>query len=92
MTKNPRCTTCQDMGTVCENHPRRPWGGMCCGNGGGEVCGHGACHCGGAGMPCEACCSPVPADGTVPIGWGFVPDWQRGDLDAALAERTAELP
>jgi len=26
----PECGTCAGSGWVCECHPRRPWGGMCC--------------------------------------------------------------
>lgn len=38
---------------VCENHPARPWGGMCCESPPvDDICVHGACHCGGAGQPC----------------------------------------
>ena len=72
-----RCHCCQDTGHVCENHPGLPWGGVCCyGPAGGQVCLHGACHC-GAGMPCPACCSPVPEDGRHAITEAFVPDWRR---------------
>jgi len=79
------CRTCQDTGHVCESHPARPWGGFCCdgpakpGADGEKLCEHGACHCGGAGMPCTACCSPVPADGTRSITEAFTPDRLRGD-------------
>lgn len=24
------CATCDGSGWVCESHPRRPWGGLCC--------------------------------------------------------------
>jgi hypothetical protein len=34
-------------------------------------------ECGGAGMPCVACCSPIPEDGTRSITEAFVPDWMR---------------
>jgi hypothetical protein len=78
MPGKPRCRSCGDTGHVCENHPDRPWGGL--------TSEPGSCEC-GAGMPCPACCSPIPQDGTVPIGWAFVPDWKRGELNAALAAR-----
>jgi hypothetical protein len=67
-----RCTRCLDDGMVCEDHPGMPWEGLH-----GTVEGH-AEH-GGIGMPCPVCCSPVPADGTHPIGEAFVPDWRRGN-------------
>ena len=77
------CRTCQDTGHVCENHPGRAWGALCCKGpvrlpvapGTEVLCGHGACHCGGAGEPCHACCSPLPADGTRSIAEAFTPDW-----------------
>lgn len=69
----PFCADCRDGGTVCENHPNMPWGAFCCASGPGGVCEHGACDC-GAGMPCPACCSPIPTDGTHSIGEAFVPD------------------
>ena len=74
----PRCPSCHNLGTVCENHPDRPWGGLCCDAGafGSRACEHGACGC-GAGMPCPACCSETPADGTRSITEAFIPDWQR---------------
>lgn len=73
-----RCRFCRDEGHVCENHPARPWGGLCCEAGalGSGECEHGACGC-GAGMPCPACCSPIPEDGTTSITAAFVPDWRR---------------
>jgi hypothetical protein len=40
----PRCSRCEDLGWVCENHPERPWN-KALPNG---------CEC-GAGMPCPAC-------------------------------------
>lgn len=64
----PRCPHCLDNGMVCEDHPEMPFGVT--------VEGHRpAC---GAGMPCPACCSPVPADGTHSIAEAFTPDWLRG--------------
>jgi hypothetical protein len=64
----PRCPHCLDNGMVCESHPLYPFGVT--------VEGHrSAC---GAGMPCPACCSPVPADGTHSIAEAFTPDWLRG--------------
>jgi hypothetical protein len=59
-----RCVACLDTGHVCENHPHLPWEHP-------EGCG-----C-GAGMPCPACCSPIPEDGAQLVGLAFVPDWQR---------------
>lgn len=58
------CRTCHDTGTVCEEHPDRPWQGL-------DVCAP-AC-CGGAGMPCPACCDPIPMDGTRQIIEAFTP-------------------
>jgi hypothetical protein len=79
------CARCGDTAHVCEDHPARPWGGLCCGgpagpgpDGDGAVlCQHGACHCGGAGEPCGSCCSPVPADGTRSITDAFTSDGKR---------------
>jgi hypothetical protein len=63
----PRCLHCLDNGMVCEDHPEFPFGVT--------VEGHRpAC---GAGMPCPACCSPAPADGTHSIAEAFTPDWLR---------------
>lgn len=62
-----RCLHCLDDGHVCETHPDYPWDMT--------VEGHRA-DC-GAGMPCPACCSPIPEDGTTSIGVAFTPDWQR---------------
>lgn len=61
------CVACHDTGHVCENHPSHPWAPLA----GGEEC------CGGAGMPCPACCSPVPEDGSHRVGEAFTPDWLR---------------
>jgi hypothetical protein len=74
-TGHPRCGRCLDRGAVCENHPGLPWAAYCCGSR-ADVCEHGACQC-GAGMPCPACCSPIPQDGTVSATTAFVPDWKR---------------
>ena len=72
------CTHPIGDGHVCENHPDRFWGYLCCEEvPGQEVCEHGACHCGGAGMPCGACCSPIPEDGRHSIREAFTPDWKR---------------
>ena len=77
------CRTCQDTGHVCENHPSRPWGRLCCNgpaepaSGGEALSEHGACHCGGAGEPCAACCPPVPTDGSRLIMDAFKPDGKR---------------
>ena len=62
-----RCETCRDSGYVCENYPDRAWSYVV----GGEEC------CGGAGMPCPNCCSPIPEDGTHWNVEAFVPDWMR---------------
>jgi len=76
----PNCLSCWDTGHVCENHPDSPWAPM--------VDLLGACGCGAA-MPCEACCSPVPEDGTARIGDAFTPDWMRGnpELDQRWASQ-----
>ena len=66
----PRCLRCLDDGAVCEDHPDMPWEGVW-----GTVEGH-AAH-GGIGMPCPACCSPIPEDGSRPIAEAFTPDWRR---------------
>jgi hypothetical protein len=47
-----------------------PWEGIH-----GTVEGH--VEHGGAGMPCPACCSPVPEDGTRSIAEAFVPNRRR---------------
>lgn len=67
----PRCGRCLDLGFVCEDHPEFPWEGT-----EGPVDGH--CEHGGMGMPCRACCSPIPEDGAHSIADAFVPDWMRG--------------
>ena len=66
----PRCPHCLDEGHVCEDHPEYPWEGFH-----GTVEGHRE-H-GAAGMPCPACCPPIPEDGTASIAGAFTPDWQR---------------
>lgn len=66
----PRCLHCLDFGHVCEDHPAFVWEGIY-----GTVEGH-AEH-GGIGMPCPACCSPLPQDGTRGIADSFTPDWLR---------------
>ena len=68
----PHCVHCLDEGHVCEDHPDMPWEGLW-----GAVEGH-AEH-GGIGMPCPACCSPIPASGEQggSITEGFTPDWKR---------------
>jgi hypothetical protein len=66
----PRCPCCLDDGHVCEDHPSAPWEGIH-----GTVEGHRE-H-GAAGMPCLACCSDIPQDGTVSITDAFTPDWRR---------------
>jgi hypothetical protein len=89
-----RCQSCQDTGHVCEEHPDRLWGGMCCdaaGRGAAAACEHGACGCGAPGMPCPACCSPVPEDGRRSITDAFVPDWMRSaeDVEALISKEIA---
>lgn len=64
--RTPHCLTCLDTGHVCERHPDHAWGGLT-----GDDC------CGGAGMPCRACCSDIPADGTRSIAEAFTPDHLR---------------
>lgn len=68
-----RCSVCADTGHVCENHPERPWGPLCCDAGakGSQVCDHGTCGC-GAGEPCPACCKS-PLDGSRSIVGAFAP-------------------
>lgn len=65
-----RCHSCLDSGFACEDHPQFPWADLR-----GPIDGH--ANCGGAGMPCPACCSAVPADGTRFITDAFIPDWAR---------------
>jgi hypothetical protein len=60
-----RCSSCADTGHACEDHPDRPWGGIT-----DDING---CHCGGAGVPCPACCDPIPEDGSTSIGAAFTP-------------------
>lgn len=73
------CPACHDIGHVCENHPTLMWGGLCCDDAAiqGVNCVHGACGCGGAGMPCLACCSTIPQDGTHYACEAFVPARER---------------
>jgi len=62
-----QCRACADTGHVCESHPDKPWDGMV---------GYDhpdTCACGGAGMPCPECCTPVPQDGTHKITDCFIP-------------------
>jgi hypothetical protein len=59
-----KCDTCDDTGHVCENHLSLPWAGV---SGAPN-----ACEC-GAGMPCPACTTPVPEDGTHSITECFIP-------------------
>lgn len=68
MSEQPRCPHCLDDGHVCEEHPEFPWGITAEGHPG---------DCGGMGMPCPACCPPVPQDGTHSIAEAFTPDWMR---------------
>lgn len=61
------CPSCLDTGHVCENHPDHAWAGIA----DVEPC------CGGAGMPCPACCSEIPRDGSTSIVVAFTPDHLR---------------
>lgn len=73
----PRCLACRDTGYVCENHPDRLWAPECCAVPPNvDECEHGACQC-GAGMPCPACCSPLPQDGLHRATDAYIPDWKR---------------
>lgn len=83
-TAPPNCGACQDSGHVCENHPTMLWGGLCCNDAAiyGVNCVHGACGCGGAGMPCPACCTPIPQDGSQLITGAFTPAHLRSAPDA----------
>jgi hypothetical protein len=71
------CTTCDDTGHVCEDHPDKPWDGI------SEA--PSACHCGGAGMPCPICCDPIPENGTHPIREAFTPRHLAGQRPAREA-------
>jgi len=80
----PRCVHCLDDGEVCEDHPEFPAHI--------NVEGHRGAEC-GAGMPCLACCSPVPQDGTHSAAEAFMPDWKRaGDALPAVALEPGTLP
>lgn len=70
-----QCQVCCDTGHVCENCPDRAWEMP------GEYGRDCAARC-GAGMPCPACCSPIPLDGSVSIGLAFIPDWKRSEYYA----------
>lgn len=68
----PRCPHCLDDGMVCESHPEFPFGV--------DAEGHpGDCD---MGIPCPACCPPIPEDGTHSIAEAFTPDWRRGSVTA----------
>ena len=41
--KTPRCFLCDDTGSVCKDHPDRPWSGKY------------ACDCGAPAAPCQSC-------------------------------------
>lgn len=69
-----RCPSCLDDGHVCEEHPEFPFGVA--------LKGHSGRDC-GIGMPCPACCSPVPQDGKHPITEAFTPDWLRAPASPA---------
>jgi hypothetical protein len=86
-----RCPSCADSGHVCENHPDQPWGPLCCAVGDNGRCEHGACGC-GAGEPCRACCTPVLADGTHPIGDAFTPSRPADDDPAAADDVGGPFP
>ena len=60
------CVSCEDTGTVCEEHPYLPWSGT--------SDSRAACNCGGAGMPCPKCCSLVPENGRYSVLEPFIPD------------------
>jgi hypothetical protein len=47
-----KCTTCDDIGWVCEHHLDRPWDGPR------------ACECDAAGAPCPSC--NIPAESGIP--------------------------
>lgn len=92
------CRTCKGSGWVCESHRDKPWGGMCCGRPSPEwrpgepctvvLCGHGACHCGGAGEPCpagdctesgrnrEPCSLDYPVTREQALGWARQAEWR----------------
>lgn len=59
------CRPCLNSGHVCEDHPECAWGD-------GDGC------CGAAGMPCPACCDPIPLGGTHRIRVAFQPRHLRG--------------
>jgi hypothetical protein len=72
------CSNCSDTGHVCEEHPDRPWGGICCDEAvRGVDCAHGACGCGAPGMPCPTCCDSIPLDGSESIIAAFTPRHMR---------------
>lgn len=51
-----KCPNCEDYAWVCENHPNKPWRGLCDDS-------PFACEC-GPGIPCEHCNnSDSPNDG-----------------------------
>ena len=47
-----KCSWCDDAGWVCEDHPDKPWSGT--------SSRADACHCGGAGVPCQQCNAETP--------------------------------
>jgi hypothetical protein len=64
----PHCRACNDTGHVCENHPGKPWADI--------SDAENACDC-GAGLPCVACCDPIPDDGSASIVAAFTPRVQQ---------------
>lgn len=53
-----KCTLCQDIGWICEEHSGRPWAGAY------------ACGCGAAGMPCPHCNVPEAGEAPrMPVGF-----------------------
>jgi hypothetical protein len=62
-----KCNLCEDVGSICERHPTRPWEGD-----------H-ACTCGGAGAPCPMCNSMNDADNPrMPSGFKIEADKDGG--------------
>jgi len=76
-----KCMTCDDTGTVCEDHPNLPWDGLS-----DSLF---ACLCGGAGMPCPYCTMPVPQDGAHSIAENFIPNRLLKQSDPRKWERAA---
>lgn len=65
----PPCEVCLGIEFTCEEHPSKPWAGMCCQTATvNSDPAHACCDCGAAGMPCPAC--NARADGKVSMGDG----------------------